>query len=30
MKDMDAYSFALERGQTEIAEYLKKANVLRQ
>ncbi len=24
MKDMDAYSFALERGQTEIAEYLKK------
>ncbi|MBH0156674.1 ankyrin repeat domain-containing protein [Fictibacillus sp. 5RED26] len=24
MKDMDAYSFARERGQTEIAEYLKK------
>lgn len=30
MKDMDAYSFAIERGQTEIAEYLKKAYVLRQ
>ena len=23
MKDMDAYAFAIERGQTEIAEYLK-------
>ncbi|MFS0559482.1 ankyrin repeat domain-containing protein [Terribacillus sp. 179-K 1B1 HS] len=23
MKDMDAYAFAVERGQTEIAEYLK-------
>jgi ankyrin repeat protein len=23
MKDMDAYEFAIERGQTEIAEYLK-------
>ncbi|MCZ8535250.1 ankyrin repeat domain-containing protein [Psychrobacillus psychrodurans] len=23
MEDMDAYSFAIERGQTEIAEYLK-------
>jgi len=24
MKDMDAYAFAIERGQTEIAEYLKR------
>ena len=24
MKDMDAYAFAVERGQTEIAEYLKR------
>jgi len=23
MKDMGAYEFAIERGQTEIAEYLK-------
>lgn len=23
MKDMDAYAFAIDRGQTEIAEYLK-------
>ncbi|MED3757612.1 ankyrin repeat domain-containing protein [Peribacillus frigoritolerans] len=26
MKDMDAYTFAIERGQTEIAEYLKEKN----
>ncbi|MDQ0227311.1 hypothetical protein J2S02_003656 [Metabacillus niabensis] len=23
MKEMDAYAFAVERGQTEIAEYIK-------
>lgn len=28
MKEMDAYAFAIERGQIEIAEYLKQRSVL--